>query len=111
MFVNEEFCLDYGSSFGSFGDIPTQIWASCPLPRSGVSQGLIMRPLLFIIAENADITMFSDDDTSASSSIKRVSDVEYKLLPDMIKICDWLKTNKLSLNTLTGDNWNKPKCT
>ena len=110
MFLNEEFCSDYGSTFGSFEDIPTQIWASCPLPRSGVSQGLIMRPLLFIIAENADITMFSDD-TRASSSIKSVTDVEYKLLPDIIKICDWLKTNKLSLNALTDDNWNKPKCT
>ena len=47
--------------------------------------------------ENADITMYRDD-TRASSSIEIVSDVEYKLIPDMIKICDWLKTNKLSLN-------------
>ena len=49
--------------------------------------------------ENADITMYADD-TSASTTIKSVSDVEYKLTPDMVKICDWLKSNKLSLNAL-----------
>ena len=38
--------------------------------------------------------------TSAFSSIESVTDVEYKLIPDMIKICDWLKTNKFGLNAL-----------
>ena len=49
--------------------------------------------------ENADITMYTDD-TSASATIESVSDVEYKFIPDMVKICDWLKSNKLSLNAL-----------
>ena len=50
-----------------------------------------MGPLLFMIfmndlprcVENADIVMYADG-TSAFSSIKSVSDGEYKLIPDMI---------------------------
>ena len=49
--------------------------------------------------ENADITMYAED-TSASSSIESVSVVQYKSIYDTIKICDWLKTNKFSLNAL-----------
>ena len=75
--------------------------------KSGVPQGSILGPLLFIMFmknlqncfENADITMYADD-TSASTTIESVSDVEYKLIHDMVKICDWLKSNKLSLNAL-----------
>ena len=48
--------------------------------------------------ENADIIMYADDDTCVSSSVENVSDVEYELIPDMLQICDWLQTNKFSLN-------------
>ena len=40
------------------------------------------------------------DDTSSSTRVNDVKDIETKVIPDLIKICDWLKANKLSLNAL-----------
>ena len=40
------------------------------------------------------------DDTSSSTVVNDVKDIETKVIPDLIKICDWLKANKLSLNAL-----------
>ena len=57
--------------------------------------------MLFIIfindlptcVENWHITMYADD-TSSSAKVNDVKDI------GMIKICDWLRANKLSLNVL-----------
>ena len=38
------------------------------------------------------------DDTSSPFEIKDVNDVETKVILDIVKICDWLRANKLSLN-------------
>ena len=40
------------------------------------------------------------DDTSSSTRVDDVKDIETKVIPDLIKICNWLKANKLSLNTV-----------
>ena len=40
------------------------------------------------------------DDTSSSTRVNDVKDIETKVIPDLIKICDWLKANKFSLNAL-----------
>ena len=78
--------------------------------KCGVPQGSILGPLLFIIymndfpncIENGHVTMYADD-TSASNSLKSCCDIEENVIPSMINICDWLKANKLSLNTTKTD--------
>ena len=40
------------------------------------------------------------DGTSSSTRVNDVKDIENNLIPDLIKICDWLKANKFSLNAL-----------
>ena len=40
------------------------------------------------------------DDMSMSSTIKNTSDLETKIIPEFLNICDWLKANKLTLNAL-----------
>ena len=40
------------------------------------------------------------DDTSSSARVNDVKDIQTKVIQDLIKICDWLKAKKLSLNAL-----------
>ena len=73
----------------------------------GVPQGSILGLLLFIIymndlplfVTNAQISMYADD-TSLYNNIKSVSEIKDNLIPVFLKICDWLRSNKLSLNTI-----------
>ena len=50
-------------------------------------------------AENCEISMYADD-TNVSSTLTQANDNNVELLPEFTKICDWLVTNKLSLNIL-----------
>ena len=78
--------------------------------KCGVPLGSILGPLLLIIymndlpncIEHGHVTMYADD-TSASNSLKSRCDIEENVIPSMINICDWLKANKLSLNTTKTD--------
>ena len=42
-----------------------------------------------------DISLFTD--------IKSVSEIEDNLIPVFLKTCDWLRSNKLSLNTVEAE--------
>ena len=73
----------------------------------GVNQGSILGPLLLIICMNdlqnitstCHISMY-DDDTQLSSAMSYPNDINVELIPEFVKICDWLQSNKLSLNIL-----------
>ena len=68
---------------------------------------IYMNPLLFIIYMNdlpnmvntANISMYADD-TDLSAPTRNGSDISSKLVPEFLNICEWLRSNKLSLNTL-----------
>ena len=49
--------------------------------------------------ENGYVTMYADD-TESSTVVNTCNDIIEKVIPDLIKICDWLKANKLSLNAV-----------
>ena len=40
------------------------------------------------------------DDTSVGNTSRRISDIKTYLIPDLLYVCDWLKANKLRLNTI-----------
>ena len=47
--------------------------------------------------ENFKISMYADD-TFVSSETRSKLDIREELYPDVIKKCEWLKSNKHSLN-------------
>ena len=51
-------------------------------------------------AVKSDDSCMYAEDTSISSTIKNNSDLETKIIPEFLNICDWLNANKLTLNAL-----------
>ena len=71
----------------------------------GVAQGSILGPLLFVIyvndlpnvLESCHVTLFADDTVLYCSS-KCPKLLQQKLNSDLTRVCDWLKTNHLTIN-------------
>ena len=51
------------------------------------------------MVNTANISMYADD-TDLSARIKYGNEITSKLVPEFLKICEWLRSNKLSLNAL-----------
>ena len=43
------------------------------------------------------------DDSSLSSRLFKPLELHEKLIPDFVRICEWLKANRLSLNIIKND--------
>ena len=51
------------------------------------------------MVNTGNISMYADD-TDHSARIRNGSDISSKLVPEFLKICERLRSNKLSLNAL-----------
>ena len=109
----ESVCSWFSSYFGSRFQ-HTRVGSILSSPRqmnSGVPQGSILGPLLFIcyindLPSNTEhsLTFLYTDDTTLLVKGKKVNEIEAKLTSDLHNINNWFRANQLALNS------SKTKC-
>ena len=74
--------------------------------KCGVPQGSTLGPLLFLLyindlnpVFNKAITIYSADDTHLSYASKKLSTIKSVMTYELKKLAEWLRFNKLSLNS------------
>ena len=74
--------------------------------QTGVPQGSILGPLLFLLyinylptsSNNFKMIMYADDDTTLYCKIENREHCEETINKELLNIHEWLTSNKLSLN-------------
>lgn len=80
--------------------------SNCDFTTSGVLQGSILGPVFFLLYIN-EITLSTDkvkfllfaDDTTIFVQGNNLQTISYILNQELIKVSDWIRSNKLTLNT------------
>ena len=55
------------------------------------------------VTRSCDLSMYADA-THLTSALKKSSDLNTEILPEFIKICDWLQTNNFTLNVVKTEH-------